>query len=237
MKKVISALAKVPSSEASRIIRKYQGKSAYAINHKKKRRNRVIPMKLPSYFKPLQTPHKKYLISRGLNPRKTTQEWGLLSSGVIGPYRHRIVIPFFIGETIVSFTARALNKNIEPKYKAASEEMETYSHKLLLYGEWKVSTSSIVVVEGPVDVWKMGPGAVAITGINFSEEQISRLAKYDQIFIMFDNEEGAAQEQAEKLLYALSPFTETILIEDYGAADPGELSKKEAKKIMKELLG
>jgi len=237
MIEVIATLAKVPKGRARAIMRKYGGLSSHRVKDiRKKIDRRIRKIRLPFKTMPLQKPHKDYLINRGFDPEKIVKEWNVQATPFVGPYRHRIFIPIYHKNIMVSFTTRDYTGRQEPKYKAAAEAVETFPHKWLLYGAWKVTENRVILVEGPLDVWKLGTGAVAITGLNFSPYQVRWLKQMKQIFVMFDNETGAASKQAEKVAAELSLFTEVEIIEDYGADDPGELTEQQVKEIRKEIF-
>ena len=54
------------------------------------------------------------------------------------------------------------------------------------------------MVEGIFDVWKIGPGAVATFGIEVSSSQVRLLSKFEEVFVLFDNEPQALK-NARKL--------------------------------------
>ena len=113
-------------------------------------------------------------------------------------------------------------------------EEEKYPLKKLLYGE-DLALSSLIVVEGPLDAIRIGPGAVALCGVLFSNSQVSRIIRYPKRGICFDNE-PKAQERARKLCETLKLFPgETYLI-TLKSKDPGEASDSEIKELRRFLI-
>jgi hypothetical protein len=105
----------------------------------------------------------------------------------------------------------------------------------LLYGIDKAVDDFVVIVEGPTDVWRLGPGAVALLGIKWKAPQIKLLAQYPKRFVLLDNNETKAQQQAESLAQSLALYpgqTEIITGID---TDPGDMSPADAKTLMEEL--
>ena len=180
-------------------------------------------LSLPAGLGPLRETHRMYLRKRHFNPSKLVREWGLEGFGLAGRYSWRIFIPIYNkkGE-MVSWTTRSLVAKDKSKYMAAPAGMEKVSHKHLLYGEHKVQGHAVVVVEGPPDVWAIGPGAVALTGLNVSENQVYKIAQYPIRVVCLDNED-AAQRRADALCEQLAPYPgQTVRVRLECAKDPGE---------------
>ena len=151
--------------------------------------------------------HKRYLENRGFDPDKIAKLWEVKGIGIGARLSWRLYIPIHDPQgDVVSWTTRSISKYPKlPKYVAATASCEKINHKHLLYGEYLVDGHAVVVCEGPTDVWAIGPGAVAITGINVSMQQAWRIAQYPVRVILFDNE-PTAQRKADKLCEALSVF-------------------------------
>ena len=99
--------------------------------------------------------------------------------------------------------------------------------KSLLYGEDHVR-GAIIVCEGPTDVWRLGPGAVAVMGLIVTQEQIERLSRYPVRVVCFDRE-PEAKRRMNRLVDTLRQFSgETYAVEletgnDIASADQGEV--------------
>ena len=130
----------------------------------------------------------------------------------------------------MSWTTRAIGES-SYKYISAKSEQEAMNHKSLLYGE-DLALNSIVVVEGPLDAWRLGPGAVATLGVNVTAAQILRISQYPFRSICFDSE-PSAQRRARKLANQLSIFPGKTSIIQLDAPDPGEACPKEVKRLRK----
>lgn len=176
---------------------------------------------------PLLPAHQAYLRSRGLDPEQVTLTWHLEGTGIAPRLSWRIYIPIYLNGRRVSWTTRAIGNGVPLRYISASATEEEVPHKDLIYG-WDFCQSSIVIVEGPVDAWKIGPGAGATFGITVSTAQIRWLAKIPYRTICFDNE-PQAQKRAEALCHALAPFHGMTQNVQLDAPDPGEASPKEIR--------
>lgn len=178
--------------------------------------------------------HRDYIRSRNLNPKTIVKLWGVEGIGMAPRLSWRIFIPIHFGNQIVSWTTRSIGKGGR-RYWSASEEEEAIPHKTILYGEQYVR-HSIVIVEGPLDVWAIGPGTVGTCGTGWSKEQLARASKYPIRAICFDAE-SEAQKRAERLCRELSVFpgeTFNILLET--GDDPSSAKKKEVQSIRRRFL-
>ncbi len=181
-------------------------------------------------------PHREYLRGRGLDPIYIIEKWKVRATdGSCNP-TWRLLIPIISNGLEVSWTTRAIHDDNQPRYVSARPEQELCPHKTLLYGHDYVR-GACVVVEGPIDAWAIGPGAVATFGTNVTREQVLELSKIPTRAIVFD-EEPAAQRAADKLCSLLESFpgmTYKVRLET--GSDPGDASKKEIQEIRKRFLG
>lgn len=176
--------------------------------------------------------HKDYLKSRGFDIQMLTKLWKIQGIGNVSRHAWRIFIPVIFHGNMVSWTTRSVSKNKNIlRYINASPPEEDISLKSILYGSDFVRDTAIIC-EGPFDVWKIGAGAVATFGINYTTEQVLQMSKIKKRIICFDNEK-VAQLQANKLCNDLSVFpgeTYNLVIE---AKDPAAATDKEIRKLRK----
>jgi hypothetical protein len=181
------------------------------------------------------TAHEKYLIKRKFDPSILKEQWGLQGTTYMsGEWNWRIIFPILdkMGD-VVSYGGRAIGEGVHPKYKLPLDEQMKVDPRQLLYGIHKVK-NSVVIVEGPADVWRLGPGAVATLGINWKKEQALILKNFPRRFIMFDPE-YEAQKEARDLAKWLGMYSgETEIISDI-STDPGDMSQEDADALMREL--
>jgi hypothetical protein len=224
--KVISALLDVPYGKAKEISGSID---RIRIRHKPTR-NKV---RLPTGLGPLLPVHKSYLTSRGFEPTILQMFWKIGGIGLASDLAWRIWIPIINDGRTVTWTTRSLG-DVYPRYINARPEWEELSSRSLLYGE-DYARHAIVIVEGPTDVWRIGPGAVATMGLAYSTSQILRMSKYPMRVVCFDNE-PEAQKRAKKLCRQLGSFpgkTHRLQLE---AKDPGEASLEEVDYIRERFL-
>ena len=174
--------------------------------------------------------HWQYLIDRGFwNPEELVRLWAVKAVGRQFNVGWRLFIPVYYRSEAVSWTTRSLVDH-GLRYVSAKPSQEKYPHKELLYGE-DYARSSVVVCEGPLDVWKIGPGAVCTFGTSFSQAQVYRLSKYPRRYVCFDQEPEARQ-RAQSLAESLSVFDgETHVLELETGKDPGSCDESELHQI------
>ena len=179
----------------------------------------------PKYAGALKKPHRRYLRDRDFNPAEIAAVWNVGGIGIRSNLKWRLYIPIHLRGEKVSWTTRSICPDARQRYISASAEEEVENHKHLLYGA-DYCHLSVVVVEGPTDVWAVGPGACGLFGTAFTAEQVVRLADFPYRFVCFDNSQPA-QRAARQLCDRLSVYpgrTENIVLT---AKDPGSASAEE----------
>ena len=190
----------------------------------------------PHGLGPPQLAHIQYLKKRGFNPEEIISLWGLRGTDwKSNDIPWRLFIPIVHRGNTVSWTSRAIGKDVRPKYYSAAEVNENIPHKSLLYGMDFVRDTCIVV-EGPTDVWNIGPGAVGTFGLSYCPAQVSAISKVPNRYIAFDNS-IQAQKVARKLSRDLSIFTGNTYLMEIDADDPGSASRSEVQKVREFCFG
>jgi hypothetical protein len=192
-------------------------------------------LRVPYGVTSLTEVHRDYLIHQRHFQPEVIDLWNL--QGICHHPRlgWRIFIPIYFRGRIVSWTTRKVSEaSRKPRYLAAPAECESVPHKTLLYGEDFVR-HGIVIVEGPTDVWRIGPGAVATCGTGFSKAQILKMSRYPIRAVCFDTAPDA-QQQAAKLCDLLEPFPGRTYRVTLDAKDPGSAKAKEIALLRKHFL-
>lgn len=191
---------------------------------------------LPKDLGPLRKAHRQYLRSRGFDPKVLVRLWGI---GGIGPFggrgmAWRVFIPIHYRGEIVSWTTRAISDKVSKRYFSAKPEQERISHKTLLYGE-DYCRNSVIVVEGPTDVWRIGPGAVCTFGTGIRPAQLKRVAEFPTRAVCFDKDR-IAQGRAEEVVSVLEVFDGDTFKVTIPEADPGSASPQTARRLRERFL-
>lgn len=200
---------------------------------------------LPINTTDLTNAHKRYLKRRGFSPKKLQRIWKLkgtnsmgyvkLADGTISWYKFRIIAPIFFEGKLVSYQGRDITEKSKLKYKACPKELEARDHKHCLYGLDLVEGDSVVVCEGITDTWRLGPGAVATFGVEYTTAQLKLLTRFRRRFILFDAKDPAAIKQAKKLAGELKIYSGTSEVIDLTEGDPGSMTQSDAVSLMNEL--
>jgi hypothetical protein len=186
----------------------------------------------PPGLQPMKRAHRAYLRERGFRPDTVESLWGVRATGPVGRLAWRLWIPIELDGEVVSWTTRAVGDR-QPRYVSAGPDEESVNHKTLLYGD-DLAGHSVVVVEGPLDAWAVGPGAVAVMGLIVSPRQVERIASRPVRAVCFDSTPDALR-RAERLAVVLQQYPgDTHIIEletgdDPADADPGEIEELRRK--------
>jgi hypothetical protein len=188
----------------------------------------------PTLFATNQPTLENYLVKRGFDAGLTSKRWALSLCRVNN--ERRLFIPIFWGEQAVSWTSRRLHDEggNSPRYLTAKPNEEALSHKKILYG-LDHCRDSVIVVEGPFDVWRIGFGAVCTFGVAYTRSQIALLSRYPTRVICYDAERDA-QKRARKLCRELSAFGGTTHNVVLDAKDPAEASQEEIRELRETYL-
>jgi len=178
--------------------------------------------------------HKDYLRNRNFDPKQIRKDYDIMACYQTGNYAYRIIIPIFMFGKPVSFTARDVTDEQETRYKNMPNEKSVIPVKQCLYNIDNAG-DTLLIVEGPLDVWRMGKGAIATMGTKITNTQIKIIIdrKPKRVFVLYD---WGAYSEAYKLAHTLSPYVEhgveTLTID---VKDPAELTEKDAKLLRKEI--
>lgn len=182
---VIQNTLRISYDESRIIYRKYISKNSSIVRREKTRGGASV-LSIPNL--PLNEREKRYLQSRGIGSRYFIDTYEITSGGISGDFSHRIVLPIYYKGIPVSATARTIHKGVEPKYWTLPPEKEVVHHKHILYN-WDDAGEFPIVVEGPIDSLKGGPGFVSPFGAQVTEEQLLLLATKKKIFTLFDSDD------------------------------------------------
>lgn len=189
-------------------------------------------LKLPPGLGPLESSHRGYLAHRGFSPNMLLNRWGIRGlNHLAGRYNWRIFIPIHVEGEIVSWTTRSIAEKVKMRYISAPAEDEKFPASMLLYGE-DYCRNTVIVCEGPLDVWKIGPGAVCTFGMDYSRAQLLKISRYPKRIICFDSSPDA-QRKAMQLSYDLSVFPGETQNVQLRAKDPGSAQWEEISQLRK----
>lgn len=183
--------------------------------------------------------HTEYLRSRGFPPRRTIRKYKLRAVYNLGEYKFRVVIPVYMRRRLVSFTARDITGQQDPPYKMASEYESIVARNQLVYNIDSIPIGGdAMLVEGPMDVMKLGDGAVCFFGVKHNIGQIVQLKrkKIRNLFIIFDND-GPGRNAAKLIAPIIAPVIKRRLevVTLHRVPDPGALPVEDAMSLKLDL--
>lgn len=215
------------------------------------------PLNMPPAFKPIKahgTTAKfyNYLKNRGFKDVDKFCKTYNLRAASTGKWGSRIIIPIYINKELVSWTSRAIGKVKDaPRYLALSELDEDFKskvnvfHALLNFDKLQKGGKVLFVCEGPFDALKIdyygrkyGAQATCTFGTAMSVEQAYKISElvslFDQVVLLYD------ASAVESIFLASDKLMHTKVIIGSlpkGVDDPGDLSAKQVKALIKKTLG
>ena len=194
-------------------------------------------LKFPSNtFDVIPNLHREYLVGRGFYPDNLVRMWNIKFTTIHPTLPWRVVIPIYHCGELVSWTSRSVGDNPPRRYISADANEEAIPHKTILYGE-DYCRHACVILEGPLDVWAVGPGAVATCGTSYTRQQLLAMSKYPVRAICFDSSTDA-QERAGFLMRELSAFPgETLRIRLESGEDAADAHPDEIQALRTEVFG
>lgn len=203
----------------------YVGEKKPEVIKEEKKYDRVA---LPKEFRSLSVAHRSpwynramgYLVSRGLEPSDAfLYKLGYCEDG---PYKDRIIIPSFdeYGE-LNFFSGRLFFDRDEVKYKHGNFSKD------IVFNDYMVDWSQpITLVEGPIDMMKVGQNAIPIQGVFVSPSSKlfqKILAKRVPVYIALDNDAMPAILKIAEELMKHGIETNIVTWRDY--KDPGDMPR------------
>ena len=238
--KFIQAIENCESSEAWRIAKKFREDQSAPVELGNRKPPTLPPQGLrrnvlPEYLlKTLRPKHKKYLRSRKFNPKELEKKYRLTGSRDDGPYPGRIVAPFFLNQKIVTYILIDITGEANVKYLPCPKEKSIVSHKKTLYNIDNVRSRKVAIVEGPFDVWRIGDGAVATMGIQFTRAQLNQLVEKGtrEAYVIYDSDQdGQGQRMGKILANQLSGIIQYVEYVELNSGDPDDLDEKSLEEI------
>jgi DNA primase len=191
----------------------------------------VVSVRLPDEAKKgLGDFHKKYLKDRRFNADILTKRFNLHSTGPIGRWANRIIIPVIKNYQLVTFTSCDISEDSDNRYVHLSEDESIINVKQLLFGSEFTNGNSVIVTEGLFDAWRFGAGAIPLWGTKFTDKQVQLLSKYNYVKVVGDGDIGGWKMNRD-LATALAPFCEVKYFDLQEGLDPDKLSKEEVQHI------
>lgn len=184
-------------------------------------------------------PHRfiQYLAARGFNPKRLIEKYDLYACHTMGRFRWRVIAPVIMNGRVVNFIGRDISGKAKSKYILETNEAAALPKGQILYN-LDAAGDTILIVEGPADVWRIGDGAVATMGTQFSALQVKTILDHgiQRVFVLYDPEPEATR-LAKRLANQLSgviPHVDVLLKQTEG--DPGDMSPDEVIELRRKVF-
>jgi len=224
--KLIQEIEGVHYKEALKILGEFEG--VFVPEKVKQYQSKA---KLPAEAtKEFLSSHLNFLISRKYDPAEVIEKYDLWATGPEGDYRLRIIVPIFMNQRLVSFVGRDITGKQKVAYKNASENYSIKDPKKCLYNADSVLQNKAIVVEGVFDAWRIGAGAVATFGKQYTHEQVLLLKGLKRVFVLYDAD---AMDSSEKLSYDLSSVVSDVVVLTLDVGDPDDMTEDDIKHLRK----
>jgi DNA primase len=180
--------------------------------------------------------HYKYLYNRGFDPDFLINKYQLKATNNLGKWKFRIIIPYFLNNKLVTWSGRDVTNKSPLRYLFASEDESIISAKKILYN-FDTVKDKCIIVEGPTDTWVFeNYPAIAVSGKEFTTEQISLIAKkrLKKVLIVFDsddNDDNLKISSGEKLANQISGIVKKVELVELSEDDPASLPANEILQI------
>lgn len=189
---------------------------------KKVEKKSLEPQELPP-MSPWTLRSWEYLLDRGMEER-TIKHFKLYFCGT-GWYKNRIVIPVTLDGITITFQARTVLKDHDPRYLSPKNSPKNQ----LLYNIDDYNGQDVYLVEGPSDVWRLWQNGIFATcplGKAISEDQMDLLSKkgIKKIRLMQDPD---ALSEIGKSWEALNHRFDVIIVPLVGSKDPADMDYEE----------
>lgn len=260
---LIRALLNCSYNQANMIVNQYSmadpddfddlSKFMESENTVKKNANDHKELSFPKDFKEIKSKGSTkrfydYIMDRGFkDPIDVCKKYSICCA-TTGTWKDRIIFPIFKKKKLVSWTSRALGTPKKaPRYLALSEEqggLVNVFHTLWNLDKIRKGGKLLLIVEGPFDALKidyysneLGICATCTFGTSMSKEQamiLSEISKgFKKSILLYDSEATEAIFLAKSLLSHTN--IECGFLPE-GVEDPGEMNKKQVRKLLKEYI-
>lgn len=214
----------------SQLIRGYRSEGG---GGRKKEGKKVTQIELPACFQKLPELHREYLLSRGFSPKEIVKKYGVRATHHVGRWGYRLIVPVIFNGELVNFTAMDVSGQ-GTKYIHCPNEQAVIDMKSVLYNFDTVRDKAIIC-EGVTDVWRMGDGAVATFGTQFTEAQLRLITeRVSEAWVLYDSD---AHKKGERLGYQLSGIINRVEQIRLDEGDPADLSPAMVRKIRRWVYG
>lgn len=171
---------------------------------------KVIPIKFPDYFVPIEKLDSPLLDSY-IQKRRISREI-LIGQGCgicqAGKFMNRLIVPVFFEGQLVAYQGADLTGRSEIKYKADSKDSKIKEY-FFRWDKLNRNLEYVIIVEGLMDSLRLLGNTLASFGTSLTSAQIKRLIKLNPKKLIFAYD-GDAYLESERFAQEFSPFIEEV---------------------------
>ncbi|KKN67713.1 hypothetical protein LCGC14_0458610 [marine sediment metagenome] len=186
----------------------------------------ILPKGISKNFNDL---YKQYFKKRNYNLNYLIHKYDLYEGGIIGDYKFRIIIPFYLDNELITFSSLDITGKQELKHKHNPDDNAIIPIKHTIYGI-DSCTNEMILVESCTDKWNMGNGSGSTSGKKVTHEQINLIVGkgIKKVLLIPDSDSIWEWEKVGNKLSGLVCSVEMIELE---TGDPADLSEDMVKRI------
>jgi len=190
-----------------------------------------------SFTKTLPKKAENYLKKRNFNPGPLINKYNLQYGGIVGKYKFRIIIPFYLDGKLVTFSSLDITGKQTPKYKHQAIDKAVIDPSRTLYNIDSVR-DKMILVEGVTDTWRIGDGCCALMGKTATHEQKLLIHRkgVKSILVLFDSDAGLEAKGVAIQLQGIAPQVDYMKYRTSKDFDPDTLPSKVLKSLRKKFF-
>lgn len=196
----------------------------------------MVEMRPPDFItnlKDLPDDHyaAEYITGRGYdkNILGTTLGVGYIDGRAIPMHRNRIYIPVSQGGKLMGYQLRIVSEDPLRRQQKYVNAMGMRKSRLLYNIDVASTQSAVVIVEGPADVWSIGPSGIAIFGSDCSDHQLTLIGERLSDKVIIVALDGDAKTKAIALtdkIRLAAPRASVLMLPLGPLEDPGALKSE-----------
>lgn len=173
----------------------------------------------------------QYITSRGYDPYCLERYLGIgwINENAIPVMRNRLYIPVYQNGKLYGYQARVIKDDPDRRKQKYVNPVGMKKSKLLYNLDNAKHQNAVVICEGPIDVWSVGPSGVAIFGSDCSSYQLNLIGEHFNGKLIVIALDGDAICKAESLFHKvqhIAPRSTVVRLTLTGEEDPGMLKSE-----------
>ncbi len=229
--KVVREIEQCSWDRAEKIVKSFReddfsDKERSPISTEAKILGNILPKGISKNFNDL---YKQYFKKRNYNLNYLIHKYDLYEGGIIGDYKFRIIIPFYLDNELITFSSLDITGRQSLKHKHNPDDNAIIPIKHMIYGIDNCN-DEMILIESCTDQWNIGDGSGSTSGKKVTVEQINLIVGkgIKKILLIPDSDSIWEWEKVGNKLSGLICSVEMIELPD---GDPADLGKGMVEEI------